>query len=169
VWLLPIVALFDAACGSSAKEHVAVRNVRGPGLRFSAPRAWAVHRTAASASARSPGSPPATVSAAVFRLAKPYAPARFAEATKELDGVASRLARKAGGRVTESETTTVAGRKVRAYRFTARTAGGRPYEDRVGFVLSGRREVQLLCEAPAGAGDPDGACALLFASFKLTG
>jgi hypothetical protein len=32
-------------------------------------------------------------------------------------------------------------------------------------VLQGKREYQLLCRAPAGAGDPDGACALLYASF----
>jgi hypothetical protein len=169
VSLLSIVALSAAACGSSAKQHVAERSVRGPGFRFSAPRAWSVHSTAASASARSSGTPPSTVSAAVFRLVKPYVPARFAEATKELDDVAAELARKAGGSVTESVTTTVAGRKIRAYRFSARSAEGQRYENRIGFVLSGRREVQLLCQVPAGAGDPDGACGLLFESFKLTG
>jgi hypothetical protein len=170
VSLIPIVALFAAACGSSEKKHVAVRSVRGPGFRFSVPQTWSVRRTATSASARSPGdtSQP-TVSANVFRLAKRYAPARFARATAELDAVAAQLARKAGGTITESATTTVAGRRIRAYRFTARSVSGRHYEDRVGFVLVGRREIQLLCQAPAGAGDPDGACRLLFASFRLTG
>ena len=169
VSLLPIVALSAAACGSSTKQHFAERSVRGPGFRFSAPQAWSVHATATSASAKSSGTPPATVSAAVFRLVKAYSPARFAEATKELDDVAAELARKAGGSITESATTTVAGRKIRAYRFSARSAEGQRYENRIGFVLSGRREVQLLCQVPAGAGDPDGACGLLFDSFKLTG
>jgi hypothetical protein len=105
----------------------------------------------------------------VYRLAKPYTPERFGAAVKELDGVAAELARKAGGAITSAETTTVGGRKIRAYRFTAHSTDGERYEDRVGFVLSGTREVQLLCQAPAGANDPDGACGLLFKSFALTG
>lgn len=116
---------------------------------------------------RSPGDPPVLVSAVVYRLGKPYTPDQFGAATKELDGVAAKLARAAGGSVTARETTTVDGRRIRAYRFTA-TFSGRPYEDRVGFVLSGRREVQLLCQAPAGADDPAGACARLFDSFSLS-
>ena len=63
----------------------------------------------------------------------------------------------------------VDGRRIRAYRFSAKRSGDGAYADRVGFVLDGKREVQLLCEAPAAAGDPEGACALLFASFRLTG
>ncbi len=143
--------------------------MHGPAFRFSAPRAWSVHGTATTTSARSRGVPPAIVSAAVYRLARAYTPARFAAAAKELDGVAAQLAGKAGGHVTSGETTTVDGRQIRAYRFTARSAQGQGYEDRIGFVLAGKREVQLLCQAPAGTGDPDGACALLFGSFTLTG
>ena len=105
----------------------------------------------------------------MYRLGKVYSPDQFDAAAKELDGVAARLARAAGGKVVSSETTRVAGRKVRAYRFTAAAAGGGTADDRVAFVLAGRREVQLLCEAPAGAGDPDGACALLLATFSLGG
>jgi hypothetical protein len=33
-------------------------------------------------------------------------------------------------------------------------------------VLQGTREYQLFCRAPAGSSDPDGACALLYSSFK---
>ena len=53
----------------------------------------------------------------------------------------------------------VAGRKTRAYRFGSM---------RIGFVLEGRNEYQLLCRLAAGRKDKDGACALLFESFELT-
>lgn len=141
----------------------------GSGFRFSAPAGWRVEHGDRGASARSTADPPAIVSAATYRLGKRYEPSEFAAAARELDGVAARLARAAGGAVTESETTTVAGRRVRAYRFSAKAAAAGAYADRVAFVLEGRREVQLLCQAPAGAGDPDRACALLFSSFTLTG
>lgn len=133
------------------------------------PAAWRVRHETHGANAQSRRNPPAIVSAATYRLGKTYAPSEFGAAAKELDGVAARLARAAGGKVTESETTTVDGRKVRAYRFGATVSGAGAYADRVAFVLAGRREVQILCQAPAGAGDPDGACALLFSSFTLTG
>ncbi len=95
-----------------------------------------------------------------FPLVKAYDPAIFARVAKELDGVARTLAERAGGSITESVTTTVDGRKIRAYRFAAHGV-----HTRVGFVLQGKREYQLLCEAPSG--DPDGACALLFSSFSV--
>ncbi|HET7573160.1 MAG TPA: hypothetical protein VFJ77_10900 [Gaiellaceae bacterium] len=123
------------------------------------PQGWRVARTATSARAASGES---SVSAVRYRLGKAYSADEFAAAAKELDGVAAKLARAAGGAVESSETTTVAGRRVRAYRF-----GGGGKTHRVGFVLDGRREVQLLCTAPSGAADPDGACSLLFSSFTL--
>jgi hypothetical protein len=130
------------------------------------PNGWSVSRTSSSVSARAPGGPDGPlVSATAFRLAQPYSPALFPQAAKELDGVAAQLAHASHGTVTASETTTVDGRKVRAYRFTAHPTGRPATDDRIGFVLAGRHEYQLLCSAPAGGGDPDGACALLFASF----
>jgi len=102
------------------------------------------------------------VSATAFPLLRPYRPALFDQAAKELDGVAARLAAQAGGKLTEQKTTTVDGRKIRSYRFEAGSDA-----TRIGFVLDGRREVQLLCRAPTADGDPDGSCALLFDSFGL--
>ena len=164
-----IVPLFAGACGSSsAPKRPATQVVQGPGFRFSAPASWRVRRTSSSVAARSPTLATALVSAAAYRLGRAYTSDRFAEAARELDAVAAKLARAAGGRVVASETTTAAGRKIRAYRFTLRDDAGRRLVGRVGFVLSGKREVQLLCQAPAGAGDPDGGCALLFESFRLT-
>jgi predicted Zn-dependent protease len=159
--LLPLILLFIlAACGGSAKpKAAATAQLRGPGLRFSAPSGWTIRRTATSVSAVKGE---ARVSVTLFRLLKPYAPALFGRAAKELDGVAAKLAAQEGSTVEERETTTVDGRKIRAYRFASDTV-----QTRIGFVLVGRREYQLLCEGPAGTPDPDGACALLFSSFRV--
>lgn len=93
----------------------------------------------------------------MFTLRKRYVPAQFELATSELDRVAAKLIADSHGALVESVTTTLAGRKARAYRYT--TAKG---EMRIGFVLSGRREYELFCRD---AKDP--ACALLFSSFSL--
>ena len=136
----------------------------GPGFQLFVPAGWTVRRTLRAVSARR-GS--ALVSATAFTLLKPYSPALFSRAARELDGVAADLAAQSKGKLTERATTTVDGMRIRAYRFTGRPPTGAAYEERIGFVLQGKREVQLLCQAASGAGDPDGACALLFASFRL--
>ena len=143
--------------------------MRGPGFRYSAPIGWHVSRTDRAVVVRRLDPAGALVSAATYRLGRVYAPSDFDAAAKELDGVAARLARQAGGAVTASETTSVAGLRVRAYRFTSHPSSGGSFENRVAFVLAGRREVQLLCQAPSGEDDPAGACSLLFSSFELTG
>ncbi len=122
------------------------------------PAGWATRRTATALVASRGDS---QVSATVFTRLKTYAPTRFAEAAKELDGVAAKLAAQSGGSVTESVSTVVDGRKIRAYRFESKGV-----HMRIGFVLEGRREYQLLCTSP-GATDTDGACALLYASFSI--
>ena len=138
----------------------------GPGFSFAVPVGWTAAQTARSAVARKPGDAAGPlVSATILPLAKPYSPSLFARAAKELDGLAAQLAQASGGTVTESVTTTVDGRRIRAYRFTSHPAGKPAADVRIGFLLEGRHEYQLLCQAPAGAGDPDGACALLFGSF----
>ena len=81
--------------------------------------------------------------------------------------MAAELAARSHGELKTESTTTVDGRRIRAYRFTGRPASGAAYVERIGFVLEGKREYQLLCQAASDAGDPDGACALLFASFHL--
>jgi hypothetical protein len=130
--------------------------LRGPGFTFSAPSDWRARRTESATTARS-GS--AVVSATAYTLLKPYTPALFDAAAKELDGVAERLAAQAGKPLTERETTTVDGRRIRAYRFGS---------TRIAFVLDGKREFQLLCRLPPDGKDSDGACALLFSSFSLS-
>jgi len=98
------------------------------------------------------------LSVTIFKLLKSYDPARFAAAAKELDGVASRLAVQAGGKLTESTTSVVGGRKTRSYRFESK---GVP--TRIGFVLVGRNEYQLVC-----SGDTGTPCDLLFSSFSVS-
>jgi hypothetical protein len=164
-----ILALFVSACGSSSpKPPTATKLVRGPGFTFAAPASWRVRHSAASASAESSRKGQASVSASVSRLENAYTPDGFDEATKELDGVAAMLAAQLGGRVTDGKTSTVGGMRIREYSLTARDAHGHRVDDRLGFVLSGKREVELLCQAPAASRDPDGACALLFGTFRLT-
>jgi hypothetical protein len=157
---LPLTLLFIlAGCGGSARhEHVATRVVHGAGFSFTAPRRWRVSQDAKGVVARR-GT--ALVSATKFTLLKRYDPAAFDRVTVELDRDAAKLAADAGGALTQKETTTVDGRKIRAYRYTAHG-----YATRIGFVLHARQEVQLLCRARAGAHDPDGACTLLFTTFS---
>jgi hypothetical protein len=138
-----------AACGSG--EHPAeTQAVAGTGFSAEVPAAWRVQQSRAGIVARGGG---ALVSVRVFPLRRPYRPAQFEAAAAELDRVADKLAAQAGAAVSERLTTTVADRRIRAYRY-ART--------RVGFVLADRREYELLC-----VGQSD-ACALLFSSFALS-
>lgn len=94
-----------------------------------------------------------------FSLLKPYRPDQFAAVTKELDRDAEQLAAQAGKPLKTRETTTVAGMKIRAYRYGT---------TRIGFVLVDKLEYQLLCRLGSDGGDPDGACAMLFSSFSLS-
>ena len=163
--MVPVLA---ASCGGSAPpaRTGASHTVSGPGFTFAVPQGWTATQAGKAVVARPPQDTSGTlVSATEYRLVQPYTPALFALAAKELDGVAAKLATASGGTVTESVTTTVDGRKIRAYRFTAHLAGKPSTDNRIGFVLEGRREFQLLCQAPPGSGDPDGACALLFGTF----
>jgi hypothetical protein len=163
-----MVPLLASSCGGSAppKATGPSHRVVGAGFSFSAPEGWTDTQTGATVVVRQPGQTEGPlVSATAYRLAKPYSAALFSKAARELDGVAAKLAQASGGTVTESVTTTVDGQKIRAYRFTAHPSGKPSTDDRIGFLLEGRHEYQLLCRVPAGAGDPDGACALLFGSF----
>ncbi len=153
--LLALVFIFSA-CGSGTQTHpVSTRVVRGPGFSFSAPGGWSTSRTQRAVAVLSGKS---RVSVTTYTLQKPYRPALFAAAAKELDGVAAKLAAEAGGTLTQKQTVDVDGKKIRAYRFGT---------TRIGFVLVGRREDQLLCQLPPYGQDADGACALLFKSFTV--
>jgi hypothetical protein len=133
--------------------------VRGAGFTIEVPQGWKVTGAGQGTVAARKGGE--LVSVTAFRLLKPYDPGKFGAAARELDGIAAKLAAQAGGALTEKTTTTVDGRRVRAYRYAQDAS-----QIRVGFVLVGKREYQLLCRLPAAGADPDGACALLFDSFS---
>ena len=138
-----------AACGSG-RHAVETRAVVGSGFSAEVPAAWRVAQSRTGIVARGGG---ALVSVTVFPLRRPYRPSQFDVAAAELDRVADKLAAQAGAAVSERLTTTVADRRIRAYRYA---------HTRVGFVLADRREYELLC-----VGQSD-ACALLFSSFALS-
>jgi hypothetical protein len=130
--------------------------LHGSGFSFSVPKAW---RSTVSARIVQAADGRAQVSVQTFALLKPYRPEQFAAVTKELDRDARQLADQAHEPLTTSETTTVAGRRIRAYRYGT---------TRIGFVLVDKLEYQLLCRLGKGGADPDSACATLFSSFSLS-
>jgi hypothetical protein len=154
---LPLALLFIlSACGGSTAPEAtpASRTVAGPGFRIAVPQDWTVRKTRTSVTAKQYGD---LVSVTQFPLLKAYDPSKFDAASKELDRVAAQLASKHGTTLSTRETTTVDGRRVRAYRFTA---GGT--DMRIGFVLDGKTEYQLVC-----SGDTAAPCDLLFSSFTV--
>jgi hypothetical protein len=132
--------------------------VGGNGFTFAAPAGWEVKRSARTVAAEDGDVD--RVQVTTFRLVKPYRPALFAAASRELDRVAEQLADRLKGRLTTRRTITVAGRKARQYVIDH---DGTSQE--ITFVLRGRNEYQLLCRRED---DGDGAaCRLLVDRFAL--
>jgi hypothetical protein len=153
--VLPLLIL--AGCGGSTSAKT--QTVTGEGFRFQAPADWAVERTGPSVAAVD--GDVNRVEVLRFTLEKPYRPALFDAAAKELDGVAGRLATQLKGKVSSQSTSELAGRKARSY--TIDYGPGKTQE--IAFVLEGSNEFQLLCRRPASASND--ACAQLFATFAL--
>jgi hypothetical protein len=153
---LAIVGLIQAGCGEGRKD-VSSQVVEGNGFLFAAPAGWDVTRSARQLAAA--GEKPALVSVQVFPLTRAYRPALFEQASRELDRVAGDLARGLGGSVSSARTVTIDGARARQYELRYRDL-----LQEITFVLSGRREYQLLCRRKADAeGD---ACAQLVTSFR---
>jgi hypothetical protein len=150
------MVILSACGGGTSQEPNSTRVLHGPGFSFAAPRDWSASRGPRATVARRGKS---VVSATTFTLLKPYRPALFDAAARELDGIAERLAAQAGETLTERTTTTVDGKQIRAYRFGT---------TRIGFLLDGKREFQLLCRMPPEGADADGACKLLFSTFTVS-
>src|SRR5438445_4140922 len=150
-----VLALAIAGCGAGgAAKQQSGKRVSAAGFSFEPPIGWRVTRTRTSLAARS-GT--AIVSVTTFRLARRYRPGLWPKVVPELDRVAQQLAARVHGTVRASETTTIAGRKSRVYDI-ARSGE----DERIGFVLDGRREYQLYCRAAGGA------CDTLLGSFSLS-
>ena len=152
-----------AGCGSGGHKasSVNVQEVIGTSYSFSAPSSWRVRRTGMTLTAAS--GPVDLVSVTTFPLARRYEPKLWAKVVPALDRAAGQLAAQLQGRLDSRATIVVAGRRARRYDIGYRRAG-RKLVERAAFVLSGRREHELLCRFEAG-GD-DGACRTLFSSFR---
>jgi len=160
------VTLILAACGSSGSGDDS-QQLRGIGFTTSAPADWQLERAPRTVLARRPGGPE-SVAVAVFRLAKPFRVGLWDEAVGELNDVAARLAERLGSTalVVRSGSETLHGRRARSYVIAYRR-DGRQLEDRVVFLLRGRREYQLTCRILVDDDDADlEACDALKRSFR---
>jgi hypothetical protein len=161
---LAVAAIVLAGCGSGGHKATARddRTVAGGGYRFSAPSSWRVRRTGRQVTATS--GPVDLVGVTTFTLARRYRPELWTKAVPALDRTAFALAAQLGGELRSRETAVVAGRRARRYEIAYR-ADGKALVERTAFVLTGRREHQLLCRF--GEGGDDGPCRTLFSSFRL--
>jgi hypothetical protein len=142
--------------------------LRGIGFTAQAPAGWELERPPRTVLAGSPDGPE-SVAVATFRLAKPFRPEFWVDAVAELNDVAARLAERLGSTalVVRSSSTTLAGHRGRRY-FIDYRRDGLAMQDRVYFLLSGRREYQLTCRILVDEDDADvEACDELTRSFRL--
>lgn len=153
VLLVLALVAFVAGCGGSAHTATKSRLVGGDGFVFRAPVDWKVRRSARTVQSKSGD---ALVSVTIFALPRPFRPPLWSKAVEELDRVARQLAKREQAKLTSSETTRIAGRPARVYELDH--AG---VQERLGFVLLGRREYELFCR---GAGAD---CDMLFSSFDF--
>ena len=163
------MTLILAACGTSGSSEGS-QQLRGLGFTAQAPAGWEVERPPRTVLAGSPDGPE-SVAVANFRLAKPFRPELWVEAVAELNDVAARLAERLGpsALVVRSSSTTLDGRRGRRY-FIDYRRDGLAMQDRVFFLLNGRREYQLTCRIVVDEDDADiEACDELTRSFRLSG
>jgi hypothetical protein len=154
-----------SGCG---EEEAGSRVITGPGYTFLAPGDWELEQKPRTlAVTRVDGVE--TVAVSSFRLARRFRPALWPAAVRELDRVAGQLADRLSpaAEISPGRTRIVAGRRARVYDIRYERAE-RQLVERVGFVLDGRREFQLLCRwsvEQAAVGME--ACGQLFRSFRL--
>jgi hypothetical protein len=149
------LAVIVAGCGGSAKHQTQL--IKGGGFSFTAPAGWIVSRSATGVTAGKGGQ---FVRVSTFPLGKTYSPVLFTKVAGELKTRMTALAKESGGKVDGTGVTTAAGIKSHVWH----VATGDDLDEYT-FVLSGRREFQLLCRRPAG-GD-DSACSELVQSLQL--
>jgi hypothetical protein len=154
---LAVLAL--AGCSGGGERDG--KRVSGRGYSFVAPAGWHVKRTSRETAAEKRS---ALVSVTVLPLVRPYTPVLFSKVAAELDDVAQKLAAASKGRVDESRTVTIAGRRARRYELSF-VQNGHETVERLAFVLVGRREYQLLCRFRRG--ESDSPCEQLLATFAL--
>jgi hypothetical protein len=178
-WGTRLIPLFLAVatlvgCGSGGEAEivvappVAVRTVSGPGFTFEAEQERKIARTPRSVSVLPADTGSQELeSVTIFRLVKPYRPALWPQAAKELDGVAERLAESLDGELEQQpKTVRFGGLRGRQYEIGYEREGVE-LRQRLTLLLSRRTEYQLLCRWEA-AEDPPEACADLETSFRVS-
>jgi hypothetical protein len=145
-----------------------METVSGPGFTFRAEQGRQIARTPRSVSVLPAESGSQELeSVTIFRLVKPYRPALWPQAAKELDGVAERLADSLGGELEQQpKTVRIGGLRGRRYEIGYEREGAQ-LRQRLTLLLSRRTEYQLLCRWEAGSPAP-AACKGLEASFKVS-
>jgi hypothetical protein len=154
-----VAAVLAAGCGGG---NSGTRIIGGTGYSFSAPADWSVVGGPRSLRAEHGVQ---VVSVTRFPLLRAFRTELWSKAVPEMDRSAAGLAADQHGTVTARVTTTVAGQRARRYDI-AYELGGKKLTERVGFVLRGRTEYELLCRFEQGKGSS--ACGLLFSSFRLS-
>jgi hypothetical protein len=152
-------AILAAGCGGG---NGGTRIIAGTGYSFSAPADWSVVRSQRSLQVEHGLQ---LVSVTRFPLLRVFRTELWPKAVPEMDRSAAGLAADQHGTVTARTTTTVAGQRARRYDI-AYELGGKKLTERVGFVLRGKTEYELLCRFEQGKSSS--ACDTLFSSFRLT-
>lgn len=131
------------------------QTVAGAGFTFQAPAGWKVVRVKNGVSVTH-GSE--LVQVATFRLAKPYDDKLYGRVATELRARMQAIARQTGGTLSTGSSVTVDGVRSHAYEVTVGSQ-----VDEYTFVLSGKREYQLLCRRTDSGGSV--VCRRLVTSF----
>jgi hypothetical protein len=164
------LALALAGCGgeNGANGSAATRLVSGPGFTFAAPEGLELARTPRSVTVLPADEESQELaSVTVFPLVKPYRPALWPQASRELDDVAGKLADSLAGKLErEPETVRIGGLRGRFYEIAYEREGDE-LRQRLTLLLTRRTEYQLLCRWDAGD-DPPQACGALETSFKVS-
>ncbi len=171
VFVAALTAFAVAGCGGTASgevEQIPLQKVSGPGFTFSAPEDREVERTPRSVTVLpAEGGSQELESVTIFPLVKPYRPALWPRAARELDSVAGRLADSLGGELDqEPRTVRRGGLRGRLYEI-AYEREGVELRQRLTLLLSRRTEYQLLCRWEADADLPE-ACTHLESSFSVS-
>jgi hypothetical protein len=154
-----VAAVLAAGCGGS---HGGTRIIAGTGYSFSTPADWTLVRSERSVQLAHGVQ---LVSVTRFPLFRAFRPELWSKAVPEMDRSAEGLAADQHGTVTARVTTTVAGQRARRYDI-AYELGGKKLTERVGFVLQGKTEYELLCRFAQSKSSS--ACDTLFSSFRLS-
>lgn len=149
------------AAGCGGGSSTAEKIVRGSGYRFSAPTAWGVSRSPRELRV-SQGV--MLLSVTRFPLLRAFRPPLWDHVVPELDRAAKGLAEQQAGKVAETRTVMISGRRARTYDIDYER-DGKALVERIAFVLRGKTEYLLLCRYERG-GDTD-ACDRLLATFTL--